>query len=228
MTTNGVLATRAAYALWAPTYDTETVVSALDEIVVPSLTPNLTGRRLLDAGCGTARRLTAERLAGVTLAIGIDVTPEMLARGRARVTSGASLAASDVRALPFADSAFDVVWCRLVAGHVRDVANVYAELARVTQPGGTVIVTDFHADAVQFGHRRTFKDTNGERHVVENHVHDLSAHTAAGARAGLHLEAHVDARVGPEVKHFYDGAHAEDRYAQQLGLALVLAMRFAR
>ena len=46
-----------AYTLWAPRYAAETVISALEYVAVESLGVELRGRRLLDVGCGIARRL---------------------------------------------------------------------------------------------------------------------------------------------------------------------------
>src|SRR5829696_2097642 len=94
------------YALWAPTYSAETAVSALETSVVASFGGSLAGRRLLDVGCGIARRLCDARDAGAALVVGVDLSPHMLAQA----TGGQSLAAADVRALPIADGAFDVVW----------------------------------------------------------------------------------------------------------------------
>ncbi|HKH94385.1 MAG TPA: hypothetical protein VKA54_21445, partial [Gemmatimonadaceae bacterium] len=68
------------YALWAPTYSAETAVSALEASVVASLGESLAGRRVLDVGCGIARRLHDARDAGASLAVGVDLTPGMLAQ----------------------------------------------------------------------------------------------------------------------------------------------------
>lgn len=115
------LAARDGYRLWAPHYAAETAVSALEHDLVASLGVATAGRRLLDVGCGTARRL---RDADAASRVGVDVTPEMLAQA---TVDGPPLAAADVCALPFVDAAFDVVWCRLVIGHVRALAAAYAE-----------------------------------------------------------------------------------------------------
>ena len=213
-----------AYTLWAPRYATETVISALEYVAVESLAVELRGRRLLDVGCGVARRLTQARESGVALAVGVDLTPRMLAEAR----DGELLAAADVRALPVADAAFDVVWCRLVLGHLADLDAAYAELARVCAHGGRVVVTDFHPDAVGAGHRRTFRDEDGIVHEIEHHVHRPRDHRRAAAQAGLTIVHRFDRAVGETVRGFYERAGRLDAYEQQRGLAVVLALAFVR
>ncbi len=215
------LAPREAYRRWAPGYARETAVSRLEESVARRLSPAVEGRRLLDAGCGTGRRLPRS---GAALSVGIDLTPEMLATGR----GGRRLAAADVRRLPFRDGTFDLVWCRLVLGHLPDLATAYAELGRVCGPGGAVLVSDFHPAAAAAGHRRTFRDQAGALVEIEHHVHAAAAHAAAAERAGLEPLDTVEGRVGPEVRGFYARAGRLDRYAQQLGLPLVLALLLRR
>jgi malonyl-CoA O-methyltransferase len=212
-----------AYTPWAPHSATETVISALDYVAVESLGVDVRSRRLLDVGCGIARRLTQARESGVGLAVGVDLTPRMLAEARA----GELLAAGDVRALPIADESFDVVWCRLVLGHLVTLDAAYAELARVCAYGGRVVVTDFHPDAVDAGHRPTFRDDGGIREI-EHHVHTPRAHRRAAARAGLTLVRRFDRAVGETVRGFYERAGRLDAYEQQRGLAVVLALAFVR
>lgn len=217
-----VLAAREGYRLWAPGYERETAVSFLEDTLVAAMTPPLGGRRLLDAGCGTGRRLRPRR-ADAALAVGVDLTPEMLAAGGEQ-----GVAAADLRALPFPSASFDVVWCRLVIGHLADAAAAYAELGRVCRPGGTVLVTDFHAHAVAAGHRRTFRDAAGTVREVEHHVHPGDAQVAMGAAAGLGLIEQREGRVGPEMRPFYEQANRLATYEEQVGLRVVLALAFRR
>ena len=219
------LPAREGYRLWASTYEVENPVTVLDEAAVHQLTPPLAGQALLDAGCGTGRRLRSAGAQAARRTIGIDLVPEMLKQGRHRAEE-LSLAAADVRALPFGDRRFDVVWCRLVLGHVRGLEPAYHELARVTGRGGSVIVTDFHPAAARAGHVRTFRDAEGTSRVIEHHVHQPLDHQSAAARAGLSLDARLDLVVGPAVRGFYQTAGMLDRYVQQQGLPLLLALRF--
>ena len=217
------LTPRAGYRLWAPSYEAETVVTALDESVVASFGIAVDGLRLLDAGCGTGRRLRGVRPA---LAVGADLTPEMLPHSDQGEMPGECYAAADVRALPFSSDTFDVVWCRLALGHVPDIDRAYGELARACRPGGHVLTTDFHAAAVAAGHRRTFRDAVGDVHEIEHHVHTRVAHERAARGAGLVSAGHADGVVGPSVRAFYERAGRITAYDAQIGLPLVLGLLF--
>lgn len=218
-----VLSVREGYRLWAPTYSSETAISHLEAQLAADLTPPLAGLRLLDAGCGTGRRLHG---VGAASTVGIDLSPQMLAAG-GRAGRDARLIVGDVRDLPLPDRAFDVVWCRLVMGHLPDCAPAYRELARVADFGAHVLVTDFHPAAHAAGHRRTFR-SDGEVHEVEHYVHDLARHTAAANVVGLDLVGVRQAEIGPEVRPFYERAGRPGLYDEHLGLPVVLALAFRR
>jgi malonyl-CoA O-methyltransferase len=218
-----VLSPIEAYRLWAPTYADETAVSFLDSELTADLTPPLEDLRLLDAGCGTGRRLAGT---GAALAIGIDLSPEMLAAGATR-DPGVQTLVADVRDLPLPDRGFDVIWCRLVIGHLPDCAPVYRELARVAASGARLVVTDFHPAAYAAGHRRTFRH-GAEVCEIEHHVHDLDRHLAAASAAGWRLAETRTAVIGPTARPFYDKAGRSALYAEHEGLPVVLALAFDR
>jgi SAM-dependent methyltransferase len=209
-----------AYRLWAPTYADETAISLVENDLAAELSPPLSGKRLLDAGCGTGRRLGGEQAA---LAIGVDRCREMLMAG-----SEHRVAVADVRTLPFPSGYFDVIWCRLVLGHISDPLPAYRELARVCCPGGNLFVSDFHADAVAAGHTRSFRDTSGQLYAVEHHVHDVNSHLAAAQEAGFAPRTRRDGQIDRRIERLYvqAGRHAE--YERDFGLAVVAAFLFDR
>jgi ubiquinone/menaquinone biosynthesis C-methylase UbiE len=213
------------YRRWAPTYARETAISAIENRMVSAATPPpLAGLRLLDAGCGTGRRL---REAGAASAVGVDLSPDMIAAGLGD-TATTRLLVGDVRALPVADAAFDVVWCRLVIGHVADAAAVYHELARVAASGALVIVTDFHADAHAAGHRRSFRDAAGAFHEVEHHVHAADRQVALAEAAGLAPIAAATGRIDETARPFYEASGRGALFADHAGLAVVQLLGFRR
>lgn len=217
-----------AYRLWAQTYDEENPVTILELECVAALTPPLAGKRLLDAACGTGRRLPVPGADGPALALGVDLVPEMLLRGRSadRSPCALRLVAADVRALPLPDRTFDVVWCRLAAGHLPELHGLYRELARVALPCAHVIVTDFHPAAARAGHVRSFRDARGVLHVVEHHIHEVAAHVRAADCAGLPLAERIESRVSDRVREHYVRAGRLARFERDRGLPLVLALAF--
>ncbi|HUE79353.1 MAG TPA: methyltransferase domain-containing protein [Sphingomicrobium sp.] len=218
------LSTHEAYRLWAPAYSDETAISQLEDQLVRGLTPCLDGLRLLDAGCGTGRRLVG---CGAAEAVGVDISADMLNAAPDLSSTSIRTVLGDIRKLPFTDGSFDVVWCRLVIGHVSDCAIVYRELARTVRFGGHVIVSDFHAAAHAAGHRRTFRAA-GAVHEVEHYVHGLPVQQEAARAAGLQTLAAEQACVGPGVRHFYESRGRTDLYDEHLGLPVVLALSFRR
>ena len=206
---------REAYRLWAPMYATETATSFLDDKLAREMLAGLPQSQLLDAGCGTGRRV-----ADIPGALGIDASPDMLAAGRAR-----NVVAADVRAIPFQSNRFDMVWCRLVLGHLPDPLSAYRELARVCMPGGHVFITDFHPDAAA-SHRRSFTDQAGMVHEVEHYIHN--DHIELAMKAGLTLVDRRDAAVGPAIRDFYARGIGIKAYKRDLGLKLIAAFLFRR
>jgi SAM-dependent methyltransferase len=112
------------------------------------------GTHLLDVGCGTGRHLRAlARSVGCT-GLGVDVSPALVEVARSSAPDGVSFAVGDARrlhdvpAVRDARATFDVAWtlCQGAFGTSPTTdGRVLAALATAVRPGGTVVVTAFHA-----------------------------------------------------------------------------------
>ncbi len=101
--------------------------------------------RHLDLGCGPGGNLALLTSMEPALVVGLDLSSYALELARAGNGSRATLVQADLKArLPFADRAFDVVTIYNVLYHqwVANEAPVLAEVARVLQPGGLLLVTE--------------------------------------------------------------------------------------
>ncbi|HYI15932.1 MAG TPA: methyltransferase domain-containing protein, partial [Thermomicrobiales bacterium] len=81
--------------------------------------------------------------------IASDLTPTMLNAAKGFLTekgiTNASFEIAEAENLPFDDSAFDIVTCRVAPHHFSDVRAFCNEVARVLRPGGRFILIDSYA-----------------------------------------------------------------------------------
>jgi len=105
-----------------------------------ALEPN-PGDRVLDVGAGTGVS-TAELATSGAYAVGVDLSIGMLRAGR-RVRPDVPLLAGDALRLPFPDESFDAVTISFALRNVVDPVAALREMARVTRPGGRLVVCEF-------------------------------------------------------------------------------------
>jgi ubiquinone/menaquinone biosynthesis C-methylase UbiE len=105
------------------------------------------GRCLLDLGCGQGDdvRELAHTVGPVGRVVGVDNSKVLLEQAR-RCTppelSWIEFDCADASALPFADDSFDGCRADRTIQHVAEADVAVAELARVTRPGGAVVVSE--------------------------------------------------------------------------------------
>jgi demethylmenaquinone methyltransferase / 2-methoxy-6-polyprenyl-1,4-benzoquinol methylase len=101
------------------------------------------GQRVLDLAAGTGVSTAEIANAGVD-AVPCDFSLGMLRAGKRRKERAAlEFVAGDALALPFADASFDAVTLSFGLRNVHDPTRALRELARVTRPGGVLVVCEF-------------------------------------------------------------------------------------
>ncbi|MBO0841460.1 MAG: methyltransferase domain-containing protein [Sciscionella sp.] len=109
-----------------------------------NLAGDVTGRRVLDAGCGAGPLCAALRDRGAVVT-GFDRSAKMVELARKRLGDDAALRVADIAGpLPYPDGAFDDVIASLVLHYLRDWTAPLAELRRVLRPGGRLIMSVNH------------------------------------------------------------------------------------
>jgi SAM-dependent methyltransferase len=99
--------------------------------------------RALDAGTGTGA-LAFALSPHVREVVAVDRVPELLAeaRARARPFPNVTFIEGDATRLDLESASFDIAGCARTLHHVHRPELVVAELARLTRPGGHVLVID--------------------------------------------------------------------------------------
>jgi ubiquinone/menaquinone biosynthesis C-methylase UbiE/DNA-binding HxlR family transcriptional regulator len=119
-------------------------------------------RNFIDLGTGTGRmlQLVAPLASRV---VGLDASHAMLSVARANLEraglSRAELRQGDIYAPPFPRDSFDLVLIHQVLHYLDDPARAIREAARLTAPGGRILVVDFAPHRLEFlreaqAHRR--------------------------------------------------------------------------
>ena len=112
------------------------------------LGPIRPGERVLDVGCGAGvDAIMAARLVGGTgRVVGLEFSPDMLAKARANAAKAQagnlSFVPGSAESLPFPDASFDVVISNGAYNLVVDKGAALAEAFRVLAPGGRLFVAD--------------------------------------------------------------------------------------
>lgn len=132
------------------------------ELLAPWLGSNQT---ILDAGCGPGGN--GAWLAEHGHVVGIDISPDALAFVRAGRPETTPVLGS-IGALPFGAASFDVSVAITVVTCVEDDATVVREIARVTRPGGAVLLVEPAFAALRRGHDKVVHSQHRYRR------HDLS------------------------------------------------------
>ena len=134
-----------AYAHWAPIYDTLCGPIFVNGRRAAAKAARQVGGQILEIGVGTG--LSFDDYDASTEITGIDISEPMIARARIRAASGRypqvkGLAVMDAHDLRYPDASFDCVVGQFVITLVADPERVLSECARVTRPGGQIILVN--------------------------------------------------------------------------------------
>lgn len=188
--------------------------------------PDVSGKRVLDAGCGLGNgsQFLASRGASVT---GIDISKAEISTARERHGAAIEFHQMDLREPleTFDDGAFDIIVCALTLAHLLDWNHLFTEFHRIVSERGSVVVHAHHpfVDYLEL-------DADYSEHVVDNgatyaktelfdrpwgpngqplgfYRRPLGELLRPGLDAGFVLDDFVEPGSGPHESDRYDPSH---------------------
>ncbi|MBN1092448.1 class I SAM-dependent methyltransferase [Blastococcus sp. TML/M2B] len=174
-----------------------------DRPAVLELLGDVTGLRVLDAGCGPGL-YAEELLARGAEVVGFDASSAMVELARARVGDRAEIRVARLdEPLPYPDASVDLVVCALAIHYVADERAAFAEMRRVLKPGGAAVVSTQHPTTDWLRKGGSYFDRVLEtdawsmlsgRHEVQFWREPLSDLCAAATDAGFVIQRLVEPR----------------------------------
>jgi SAM-dependent methyltransferase len=185
----------AGYDLWSSTYDQyDNPMVVMADAALRELLPRVAGWRILELGCGTGRNAVALLEAGAAAYVGVDVSPGMLDRARARLADRrvTFIQADLLDPLP-QHQGFTLVLFSLVLEHVhaQQIPHVFSRAAAALAPGGLVRAHEIHPELRAGGTQAHFRTAEGDV-LLTSHPHTAADLRAGLATAGLELVTQTD------------------------------------
>jgi ubiquinone/menaquinone biosynthesis C-methylase UbiE len=176
-----------------------------------SMLPDLTDRRVLDAGCGSGvyARMLVERGAEV---VGVDVSEAMVREAREQVPNANFIQSDLSETIDFVeDDSIDIILCQHVFSHLEDLTTPLNEFARVLIDGGVLVISTHNpvhdyvivrednyptaGEAVDL--EATVETDSGTPNYVETERYDIIWNPGATANRATYYRRSIEDLISP-------------------------------
>ncbi|EOY6098482.1 class I SAM-dependent methyltransferase [Enterobacter hormaechei] len=140
-----------------------------------AMLPDLTGKAVVDLGCGYGWFCRAARELGASDVTGVDISEKMLARA-AELTDDNRIhyQRSDLESLALKANSLDLVYSSLALHYLPELDTLFANVQRALKPGGSLVFSMEHPIYTCATRQGWLTDDSGERFWGVNHYQDES------------------------------------------------------
>jgi len=210
--------------MWSSQYDAQpgNLMLDLDEILFSQILNNISigDKIIVDIGCGTGRhweKLYANQPAKV---IGYDVSEGMLNILKKKFPTAETHHLTSNHLEGLEKESCDIIVSTLALAHIEDIEEAFKEWTHVLKPGGQILITDYHPDALSKGGNRTFVH-NGKLVAIKNNVHPLDKIKSISAKLNLKIDELIEKKIDESVKHYYEKQDALKTFEKFNGTAII-------
>lgn len=174
------------YKLWSKTYSLIHFFD-IDLLNFSSVvSKNISGKEILDVGCGTGRIGSWIKQFSPSILYGIDISPDMLSIAKEQ-NIYTSLFNVDI--ITFSENkSFDLIFSSFVTCHIKNIDTFYQKISILTKNGGFYCLIDYHPFFLFNGIPSHFRnEENNEEYAIENYIHTLSDHFNYSQKNNLKL-----------------------------------------
>ena len=213
-----------AYDLWSASYDQQpgNLMLDLDEQVFDQILSEVPIENLvvLDVGCGTGRHWPKLLQKKPARLMGFDSSPGMISRLKEKFPGAEAFVSRDHRLPGLADSIVHLLVSTLTIAHIEKPENYFQEWYRVLSPGGMILLTDYHPEALQKGAKRTFQHQD-QTIAIRNFVHPVNSIREMAGQLGLEEWRFTERIIDEKVKGYYDQQNAAHLYESFFSVPII-------
>ena len=108
----------------------------------------------------------------------------------------------------------------LTIAHIEKIELAFLEWTRVLKPGGEMILTDYHPEALARGAKRTFQ-LEGKTVAIKNFIHSTNKIRLLAEQLGFSELHFIEKSVDESVKHYYEEQRALELFERYKGMPII-------
>lgn len=182
---------------------------------------------VVDVGCGTGRHWQKLLDKQPAKLIGFDSSPGMLEKLKTKFPAAEVQVSYDARLTGLQSASCDLVISTLTIAHIEDPAAYFGEWARVLKPGGQIILTDYHPDALKKGAKRTFIHS-GQTIAIRNHIHTIARIREIAGQLGLSEVRFIERKIDDSVRSYYEKQNALALFEKFKGVPIIYGIHLKK
>jgi cytosine/adenosine deaminase-related metal-dependent hydrolase/SAM-dependent methyltransferase len=211
------LAPSDGYRLWARSYDLEhNPMLSLEQRILGSLIPPMTGLDVVDLGCGTGRWLAAAKNAGARSLVGVDISPEMLDVARTKLANAARLVCGECATAEIPPASADLAFCNFVLSYLEAPGRLLRFAKIILRAGGSLFLTDVHPGTASELRWRRGVGAAGAFKEIRTHQRSINEIVGLCKNAELQLAVRVEVPFGPEERAIFK-KNGKQEYFDRIG-----------
>ncbi len=220
----GPLDPQKAYDIWSEIYDQndDNLVFLMENKILDSLFSkiSLRNKTILDYGCGTGRNWKRLLSLSPVKLIGCDISAGMLEQLKKKYSGYEIYLLKNNSFIPINNLNIEFIFSTLVAAQIKNLKSLFLEWDRLLKPGGFILITDMHPEALTAGGKRTF-EKNGKHYEVKNYIHSIEEIKLIGSSLNYKIIELKEEIINEDSKEFYSRKNALHIYEKFRGMPLV-------
>ena len=178
---------------------------------------------IADIGCGTGRHWPEILAGNPCQLIGFDISRGMLTALNKKYPGAETYLLRDQLLNPLAAGYCDILISTLAIAHMPSLESIFSEWARVLKPGGEILLTDFHPQALKMGSRRSFSH-EGKKLAVKSFIYPVEMIREKAQSMQLSCVYLEEQKVDGSMKAYYERKNALYAYEKFFGIPIIYGL----